>query len=64
MWAIGRGDDGVDLVKNLIAHGADINAKDAHGASAMSYADSNPPKPKILQVLKTDPLVQKGKPAQ
>jgi ankyrin repeat protein len=52
MWAIGRGDDGIDLVKYLIAHGADLSVTDKDGATAITFAESDPPKPKILEALK------------
>jgi ankyrin repeat protein len=52
MWAIVRQDERLDIVKDLIAHGADVNAKDGMGASVLSYASSDPPHPKILEVVK------------
>lgn len=61
MWAIGRGDEGLDLVKTLVANGADINATDRRGAAVLSYASSNPAKPKILIFLKEALLEQEKK---
>ena len=52
MWAMGN-DENIDIVKFLIAHGADLNAKDKMRATALAYASSDPPKPKLLEVLKT-----------
>lgn len=51
MWQIVSGDDEVALFKYLIAHGADVNAKDHRGSTVLSYAQSQPPKPKIIEVL-------------
>jgi ankyrin repeat protein len=52
MWAIGKGDQGVGLVRTLINHGADVFAKDSRGVTVYSYASSEPPKPRILEVLR------------
>jgi uncharacterized protein len=52
MWALGN-DENIDIVKFLIAHGADLNAKDKMGATVLSYANSAPPKPKLLEVVRT-----------
>ena len=52
MWATGGGDESLDIVQDLIAHGADPNAKDRMGATVLSYAESSPPKPKILEVVR------------
>ena len=52
MWATYAGDDGLEIVKDLIAHGADLNARDKGGATVLSYASSLPPKPKLLEVVK------------
>src|SRR5205814_251421 len=56
MWAIGKGDEELDLVKLLVLSGADINAKDGQGATALDYAVSRPPKPKIREFLTTQAL--------
>jgi ankyrin repeat protein len=45
MWAVGMGDKNLEVVKALIAHGADPK-------SALSCAASDPPKPKILEAVK------------
>ncbi len=52
MWAMARGDAHVDIVKDLIAHAADVFATNANGATALSYASSDPPKPRILEVVR------------
>lgn len=52
MWAMARGDEHVEIVKELIAHGANVLATNANGATALSYASSDPPKPKTLEVVK------------
>jgi ankyrin repeat protein len=51
MWQTVHGDDELALYKYLIAHGADLNAKDHRGSTVLSYAQSLPPKPKIIEVL-------------
>jgi ankyrin repeat protein len=45
-------DENLDVLKDLIAHGADLNARDKMGATVLSYASSDPPKPRLLEVLK------------
>jgi ankyrin repeat protein len=52
MWATVRGDEGISIVEDLIAHGADVDAKDKMGVTVLSYASSEPPKPKILEAVK------------
>ena len=52
MWAMGD-DESIDLVKFLIAHGADLSAKDKLGGTVLSYANSRPPKPKLLELVRT-----------
>jgi ankyrin repeat protein len=53
MWATtSRSGEAVDIVKDLIDHGADVFAKDKMGASVLSYASAQPPRPKILEVVK------------
>lgn len=51
MYAIGFGDKGVPLVEYLLDHGASLDAKDNHGATVFSYAHSQPPKPKLIELL-------------
>jgi ankyrin repeat protein len=53
MWAIVRGDEALPLVNFLIAHGAKLDAIDKHGATALSYAHSDPPKPQLIDALRT-----------
>jgi hypothetical protein len=52
MWAT-VSDENLEIVKDLIAHGADLNAKDKMGASVLSYASADPPKPKLLEAVKS-----------
>ena len=61
MWAMARGDAHVDIVRDLLAHGANVFATNANGATAFSYASSDPPKPKILEVVKAAILEQEKK---
>jgi ankyrin repeat protein len=61
MWATSRGDDGVDMVRYLIVHGADLYAKDNYGATAFSYVRSDPPKPKLVEVLEAAKREQESK---
>jgi len=51
MWAIAHGDEGLDMVQDLIVHGADLSATDNMGASVLGYAESMPPKPKVLEAV-------------
>ena len=53
MHAMDNGDDNLDVVKDLIAHGADVNAKDKLGATVLSYASAMPPRPKLLETVKS-----------
>jgi serine/threonine-protein phosphatase 6 regulatory ankyrin repeat subunit B len=50
MWAT-ISDDNLGIVEDLIAHGADVNAKDKRGATVLNYAESAPPKPKVLKAV-------------
>jgi ankyrin repeat protein len=52
MWAVGQGDDYIDVVTYLIANGADLTVTDKSGATAFIFAQSHPPKPKILEAFK------------
>jgi ankyrin repeat protein len=45
------GDEGVPIVKDLIAHGAKLNAKDKQGNTVLDLARSAPPKPELLATL-------------
>ena len=51
MWAT-VSDENVEIVNDLIAHGADLNAKDKMGSSVLSYASADPPKPRLLEAVK------------
>ena len=53
MWAAGHGDEGLGMVQDLIIHGADLSATDIWGASVLSYFESMPPKPKVLEAVQT-----------
>jgi ankyrin repeat protein len=61
MWLTSRGDDGVPLVKFLIAHGARLNAKDKDGITVLGYAQSDPLKPQLVEVLKAAILANENK---
>jgi len=50
IWAA-WGKHAVPLVKDLIAHGARLDAKDKDGATVFDYAQSAPPKPELLAAL-------------
>ncbi len=50
IWATG-GEQGVPLVKDLIAHGARLDAKDKNGNTAYDFARSAPPKPELIAAL-------------
>lgn len=51
IWAAEKGDLGVPIVKELLAHGADLDSKDKHGFTVFNYADSEPPSPQLLAAL-------------
>jgi len=51
MWAITRGDEGLDMVQDLIVHGADLRATDTMGVSVLSCAEAMPPRPKVLEAV-------------
>jgi ankyrin repeat protein len=51
MWAM-ISDKNLGIVEDLIAHGADLNTKDNRGATVISYAESAPPKPKVLEAVR------------
>jgi ankyrin repeat protein len=61
MWASAWGDNGIIMVNCLISHGANLEAKDQFGATIFDYAESEPPKPKLIEVLKAAKLAQKNK---
>ena len=52
MWAASRGDEDVDIVQDLIAHGANVLATNKNGASVLEFAESAPPKPKVLELVR------------
>jgi ankyrin repeat protein len=51
MWLTSWGDEAVPMVRLLIEHGANLQAKDKHGATVLSYANSDPPKPQLVEVI-------------
>jgi ankyrin repeat protein len=51
MWAIVHRDNGLDMVQDLIAHGADLSATNNMGVSVLSCAESMPPRPKVLEAV-------------
>ncbi len=51
IWAIINGDKALPLVKYLIDHGASLDAKDKDGITVLGYAQSDPPKPRLVEVL-------------
>jgi uncharacterized protein len=51
MWAMVHGDEGLDMAQDLIVHGADLSATDRMGVSVLSRAQSEPPKPKVLEAV-------------
>ena len=52
MWAMSGGDENLDILTDLIAHGADLYAKDAHAVTVLGYASADPPRPKLLEAVK------------
>jgi len=58
MWATVNGDEGVDALKELIAHGADLHAKDKSGETVFGYVKSTPAKPRLVEVLEATSLEQ------
>ena len=52
MWATASGDEGRGIVEDLIAHRADLNAKDKYGVTVLGYASSDPPKPMVLEAVR------------
>jgi ankyrin repeat protein len=61
IWAAQFGDQDVPIVKELITHGARLDAKDKFGATAYDYAKSAPPKPELLAILETAKREQETK---
>jgi ankyrin repeat protein len=51
MLAISHGDSAIHTVQYLVAHGANLDARDHTGNSAFDYAQSTPAKPKIIEFL-------------
>ena len=51
MYAALRGDENVPLVESLIAHGANLDAKDNHGTTAFDCAGGSPASPQMIEVL-------------
>ena len=51
MFAISHGDDAFLLVQYLLDHGANLDARDNAGLSAFDYAQSTPPRPRIVAIL-------------
>lgn len=52
MWATSERDQGVPLVKFLIAHGARLDTKDKYGITVLGYAQAEPPVPQLVEVIK------------
>ena len=51
MYAALHGDEAAPLAQSLIAHGANLDAKDNHGATAFDCAGGVPASPAIIEVL-------------
>ena len=51
MWLTYDGDQAVPLVKFLIAHGANLDAKDRDGLTVLGHAQGDPPAPKLIATL-------------
>ena len=61
MYATSHGDSGIGIVKDLIAHGADLYVKDKTGETVFDYAKSDPPEPQIIKLLEQAKLDQEIK---
>jgi ankyrin repeat protein len=61
MWLISRGDEAVPLANYLITHGANLDIKDKNGATVFDYANSQPPKPKLIETLEKARLEHESK---
>jgi ankyrin repeat protein len=64
MWATGHGDEALPLVTDLIAHGADPEAKDKHGSSVLDYARSAPPKPELARAVEAAAVERRSRSLQ
>jgi ankyrin repeat protein len=53
MWAAGGGDDAAPLLEYLISHRANLDLKDKDGFTIFDYARSDPPKPKLIEILES-----------
>lgn len=51
MWAIAHGDEGLNMVQDLIVHGADLSATNKMGVSVLSCAEAMPSRPKVLKAV-------------
>lgn len=52
MWAVVHGDEALETVEYLIAHGARLDAKDKMGHTALEQAKAAPPRPEVLEALR------------
>jgi len=59
MWTTTIGDDDAPLAKYLIAHGANLDAKDKDGFTVFDNAHAAPPRPAIIEVLEAARQEQK-----
>ena len=53
MRAVEHGDKALEMVEYLLAHGARLDARDKSGHTALDRAKTDPPRPKILQALRS-----------
>jgi ankyrin repeat protein len=61
MWATYFGDANLATVKELISHGAKLDARDKRGATVYSYFTADPPKPKLIEAFEIAKLDQESK---